>query len=316
MMHSNKVQNLRDRAKMLALSRRFFAEKGVIEVDCPFLSSGASVDPYIDLMSVSCSQGPQRYLHSSPEYAMKRLLSMGMGNIYQLSHVFRDDECGRFHNPEFTMAEWYRIGIQFEEMIAETLEYIELFLGTKDVEHIAYREALQRYAGVDYLNATDQQLLECLNDYGVKPYPALASEGRDAILHMILSVVVEPAFKEKELCVLLDYPASQAALSQVYDKGNEMVAKRFEVFYQGVELANGYHELADAHEQRRRLHDANQKRTEEGRKRLPADEFFLKALEKGIPDCCGVAVGFDRLMMLRQGSESIDEILPFGWQNS
>lgn len=285
-----------------------------MEVDCPFLSTGASVDPYIDLMSVACSQAALRYLHSSPEYAMKRLLSLGIGDIYQLSHVFRDDEYGRFHNPEFTMAEWYRIGMAYEEMIAETLEYIELFLGPKPIEKIAYRDAMQTYAGVDYLHSTEQQLIDCLKARGVEPYSTLITEGRDAILHVILSVAVEPAFKEKELCVLLDYPASQAALSQVYSKGEEMAAKRFEVFYRGVELANGYHELTDAHEQRKRLNEANQKRIAEGRKPLPPDEFFLSALEKGLPDCCGVAVGFDRLMMLRQGCSSINEVLPFGWQ--
>jgi len=309
----NKIEALQDRAQMLASSRSFFEKRGVIEVDCPFLSSGAPVDPYIDLITAACAQGPLRYLHSSPEYAMKRLLAMGMGDIYQLCHVFRDDEYGRLHNPEFTMTEWYRLGIEYKTMITETLEYVELFLGPKQAEWISYREAFLQYAHVDYLKATEEELIDCLRNHQVEPYPQLLREGRDAILNVILAIVVEPGLREKGLCVLLDYPASQAALAKICKKNDELVAERFEIFFQGIELANGYHELTDAIEQRRRLNEANIKRQNEGRSILPIDEFFLKALEQGIPDCCGVAVGFDRLLMLRQKAPSLSDILPFGW---
>lgn len=306
---------LKDRAEMLSLSRQFFAKRKVMEVDCPLITSQASVDPYIDLMSVHCQQ-EVRFLHSSPEYAMKRLLAGGIGDIYQLGHVFRDDEYGRLHNPEFTMAEWYRLGFTFEQMIEDTLEYIFLFLGRQPFTQLSYREAFLRFTGLDYLKAAPDTLIACLKSHGVAPYTGLEQEGKDAILNVLLSVVVEPALKQMGLCVLRDYPASQAALAQVVSKDDELVAERFEVFYEGVELANGYHELADAEEQRKRFQEANKKRLAEGRSPLPIDEAFLKALEKGIPDCCGVAVGFDRLMLLRHRAAALKDVLPLCWRNS
>lgn len=316
-MHLTKEQKLYylyDRAELLARSRQFFAQKKIIEVDCPHLCSSASVDPYIDLMSVSCSHAPLGYLHSSPEYAMKRLLVLGIGDIYQLSHVFRDEECGRLHNPEFTMTEWYRVGISIEEMIAETIEYIQLFLGEQPLEAISYRDAFKKYAQIDYLHAETDELLRCLTHHEIEPYPLLAAEGKDALLNVILATVIEPELKKLSLCVLKDYPASQAALAKTFQKEDEKVAERFEIFYQGIELANGYHELCDPIEQRKRFQASNEIRAKEGRTHLLPDERFLKALEEGLPDCCGVAVGFDRLMMLRHQASQIADIMPFGWQ--
>jgi lysyl-tRNA synthetase class 2 len=181
------------------------------------------------------------------------------------------------------------------------------------VDWISYREALITHAGIDYVTATEQQLMQCLTDRGIEPYPNLIYEGRDAILNVILSTIVEPALRRMELCILWEFPASQAALSQLYQKGDEMVAERFEIFYQGIELANGYHELVDADEQRQRLIEANKRRMWEGREALPIDERFLADLKQGIPDCCGVAVGFDRLMMLRHEASDISQVIPFGW---
>jgi len=242
---------------------------------------------------------------------MKRLLAEGIGDVYQLSHVFRHGEVGTRHNPEFTLVEWYRVGILLQAMVEETIAYLCLFLGELPYTTITYREAFLLYAGIDYVQASDKDLMECLKRHDVDFH-----EGdRDTLLNQILGVVVEPHLGSDSLTVLTHYPASQAALAQTCWKGDEEVSERFEVYYQGVELANGYHELRDVQEQRDRLEQANQMRLEMGKDALPIDEKFLEALPK-LPDCCGVAVGFDRLMMLRHDVTAIKDVLPFGWSSS
>lgn len=299
------------RAAMLAKARTFFAEREILEVDCPLLSASASVDAHIDLIP-AFPKGGKRYLHSSPEYGMKRLLAAGSGDIYQLSHVFRDGEYGPKHNPEFMMAEWYRIGMPFEQLIEETVDFCRLFLGDLDHETITYRQAFKRYAGFDYLTITDRQLHAELQRHGIVPYPNALEEGRDALLNLILGAVIEPNLGRNSLCSLTHYPASQAALAQIQQREDEKVGERFEIYYNGVELANGYHELADPIEQRQRLEEANRERIKLGKESLPIDELFLQALSK-LSDCCGVAVGFDRLALLELEASSLDEVLLFSW---
>lgn len=304
-----RLGRLRDRARMFAISRSFFSERGVLEVDCPILSSGAAIDTHIDLITALYARKEVCYLHSSPEYGMKRLLSEGSGDIYQLSHVFRDEELSSKHNPEFTMVEWYRLGMSFVSMIAETLDFIRLFLGDLPHEIITYKEAFHRYAGINYLVMTDDQLIGYLRSRGIEVDSATASEGRDALLNVILGTTIESHLGQEGLCALAYYPSTQAALAQTQWHGEEHVAERFEIYYHGMELANGYHELADAKEQRDRLISANKERMQLGKEPLPLDEDFLQALEGGVPDCSGVAVGFDRLMMLRHGTDEINDIL-------
>ncbi len=298
---------------MLSNARLFLMEQGGIEVDCPILTAGASVDLHINLMPATFDQREIRYLHSSPEYGMKRLLAEGIGDIFQISHVFRDGECGFKHNPEFTMAEWYRVGIPFEQMIAETVDFIRLFLGDVPTSTISYRDALRKYAGFDYVQEDVSKLVKFMQAKGVEVYPDAVEEGKDALLNLILGALVEPQLGMGELKVLAYYPSTQAALAQTYEQEGALVAERFEVYYRGVELANGYHELTDPIEQRKRFVEANQGRLSLGKETLPLDESFLQALEKGIPDCCGVAVGFDRLMMLRHGAEKLAVVVPFDW---
>ena len=309
----NKLGTLRDRARMLATARSFFKERVVFEVDCPAITLGASIDAHIDLIPATYAHQEIRYLHSSPEYGMKRLLAEGMGDIYQLSHVYRDGEFGQKHNPEFMMAEWYRLGISFQQMIEETFAFAKLFLGNLPSSTISYREAFQRYAGFDYLKMNEVQLLNFLKESEIEPYPEIIEEGKDALLNLILGTLIEPQLGKNELCALAYYPSSQAALAKVCKRGEEIVAERFELYYQGVELANGYHELTDFKEQRERFLVANQERIKLKKNPLPIDEHFLKALEKGLPDCCGVAVGFDRLMMLRHKTLNIADVIPFNW---
>jgi len=293
---------------MLAQARAFFSEHSILEVDCPFLSQAASVDVYIDLMKTTA----KRFLHSSPEYAMKRLLSEGIGDIYQLGHVFREEEEGSLHNPEFTLVEWYRQQMAFPTFIEETLDFLHLFLGVLPSSFMRYRQTLLHYTGIDYLTASVDGLHATLNRHGIIANPAW---DREALLQLLVSTAVEPKLGRGELTVLYAYPASQAALAQTKWEEGEEIAERFEVYFQGIELANGYHELSNAQEQRLRFETANAKRLSLGKEALPIDERFLEALEKGLPDCCGVAVGFDRLMMLRHQRATLRDILPFSWKD-
>lgn len=312
----NKIEILKDRAALLHKSRAFFASKGVVEVDCPLLTSQASVDLHIDLISALFSERETRYLHSSPEYGMKRLLVEGMGDCYQLAHVFRDGEVGHKHNPEFMMAEWYRLGMPFSDFIEETLDYIRLFLGDLPSERISYKEAFLKYLQIDPFLASEQELIQVIKTLGIAPYLSLFEEGRDALLNVLLGSLIEPKLGNSCLTVLTHYPASQAALAKAVELEGNRVALRFEVYYQGVELANGYDELASPQEQRMRLTLANEERIIHGKRPLPIDESFLEALERGLPQACGVACGFDRLMMLRHKKQHISEVIPFGWEEA
>lgn len=300
---------------MLTRARSFFHERSVIEVDCPALSQAAPIDLHIDVMKVSLKGNQIGYLHTSPEYGMKRLLATGIGDIYQISHVFRDGEIGPMHNPEFTMAEWYRIGFTFEEMIHETLDFIRLFLGDLPHHSQRYRHLLLEHLGIDYLTASPSDLLACAKGLDL-PSDASAWD-KDTLLQLLVSFLIEPKLGNDHLFVLSYFPATQAALSKsIILPDGEPVACRFEVYYQGIELANGYYELTDAAEQRRRFEASNNARLKAGKETLKVDEQFLAALDQGLPDCCGVAVGFDRLMMLKHRLQDLRPVLPFVWEES
>lgn len=309
----SKIRFLRDRADMFRKVREYFFQKNVLEVDCPILSGAASIDSHIDLIPAFYSAAEKRYLHSSPEYGMKRLLAENSGDIFQLSHVFRDGELGFKHNPEFTMVEWYRVGIPYLEMVKETIEFIRLFLGNLPFEILSYREMFLKYAGIDYVFISEEELKKKILLFGKEVYPSLFSEGKDAMLNWLLGIIIEPQLGKEQLFVLNYYPHTQAALAKTKVFADEVVAERFEIYYKGLELANGYHELTNANEQRKRFEESNHHRISLGKEAYPIDENFLKALEKGIPDCCGVAVGFDRLMMLRHQTTNINNVIPFGW---
>jgi len=259
---------LNDRAKMLAQARQFFADRSIMEVDCAALSPYASIDRHIDLIEAHVC-GERMFFHSSPEYAMKRLLASGSGDIYQLGHVFRDGERGSRHRPEFTLAEWYRLGFTFQQMIDETVEFVHLFTGDQKVVQMTYSQLFAPHGGVP--SKPEKQ-------------------------HLLLATVIEPALDPKITHVVTHFPADQAALARVDGE----YALRFEVFAGGYELANGYDELRDADEHRRRFTAAD-------KPHLPVDEEFLSSLQELSP-CCGVAVGFDRLMMIRLNTDHIDDV--------
>lgn len=311
-----KIKRLRDRAEMFKQARLFFESQNVLEVDCPILTTGASIDAHIDLIPATYQFQETRYMHSSPEYGMKRLLAEGIGDIFQLSHVFRDGEYGFKHNPEFTMAEWYRLGFSLEQMIEDTIAFIQLFLGKLPSRTVSYRETLLQYAGIDYVDSTETNLLNYLVEHQIPYYPSVQEDGKDALLNIILGSKVEPMLGQEELYVLAYYPATQAALAKKRWHEKEHVAERFEIYYRGIELANGYHELTDAVEQRQRFVEANQMRLALGKNQLPLDEHFLKALNKGLPDCSGVAVGFDRLMMLRHNEDLLANVIAWDWEKA
>ncbi|HSW85996.1 MAG TPA: EF-P lysine aminoacylase EpmA [Rhabdochlamydiaceae bacterium] len=313
--HTSRLSMLRDRAEMLAKARFFFSERNVLEVDCPSLGKAAPIDVHIDVMEVDLGDHKQGYLHTSPEYWMKRLLAQGMGDIYQLSHVFRQGEIGRLHNPEFTMVEWYRLGIPFDLFIKETLDFICLFLGHLPYQTMTYREAIHNYADVDYLTAEPSELISIIEGKGFHLSEEVKKGTKDSLLQLLMSLIIEPHFGKDSLSVITDFPASQAALAKII-QGEEPIAKRFEVYSNGIELANGYHELADPNEQRRRLEESNKERIRLGKTSLKMDEHFLHALDQGLPDCCGVAVGFDRLMLLRHQKDSLEDVLPFPWSEA
>ena len=214
------------------------------------------------------------------------------------------------------MAEWYRLGMPFTDLISETMDFIRLFIGQLPSRTISYRQAFQDYAELDYLTASSEEILHCLRKHHIEAYPDVINEGRDALLNLVLGTLIEPQLGQGELIALAYYPASQAALAQTIVIDGEAVCERFEIYYQGIELCNGYHELADPIEQRKRLEDSNHMRIQLGKNTLPIDEFFLKALKKGLPDCCGVAVGFDRLMMLRHKAKHIKDVISFDWSTA
>jgi lysyl-tRNA synthetase class 2 len=298
---------LKDRAAMLQRARSFFAEKNILEVDCCAIIRQPSLDAHIDVMSVSVKEGMTAFLHTSPEISMKQLLSSGIGDIYYLGHVFRKGEVGRRHNPEFTMAEWYRVDFSLSQMIQETCEFLFLFLGSFPIEVLTYREVFFRYLEIDYTNISLEDLRKLIQEKNTQDWD------RTTCLHFLLSSFVEPHLGKRKLTVLTDYPPKEAALAFVIEKDGEKVAERFEIYHEGVELTNGYHELNDPNELRRRFNEENKDRTKMGKPAYDLNEGFLTSLENNFPDCCGVSVGFDRALMLRHKKNRLSEVLPFSF---
>lgn len=302
---------LRARALMLGRIRAHFAEERVVEVETPLLSRAAVSDVHLASVPARVEGVGEVFLHTSPEYAMKRLLASGLGDCYQVCRVFRDGERGRFHNPEFTMVEWYRVGLgaddlmdDVERLLARALAGIRP-LGPAD--RCTYRDAVRKHAGVDPMVADGEELLTALHEQHVA-VPAHAD--RDELLDLLVSAVVGPRLGRQGPTFIVDYPPSQAALARVRT-GDFPVAERFELYVDGVELANGFHELADAREQRSRFECDLAERRRRGLATPPLDERFLASLAHGLPDCSGVALGFDRLVMVALGLDSMEAAMAF-----
>jgi lysyl-tRNA synthetase class 2 len=305
------------RAAMLAEARAFFAQRGVLEVETPILSAAAVSDPQLESLATRIAGMPgEFYLQTSPEYSMKRLLAAGSGDIYQICKVFRDAERGRWHNPEFTMIEWYRLGADDTALMDEVEALVSRLLQPQrrlwSAERLSYSSALERHAGVDAHQASDAQLTAAAQRHGIVCEARL---DRDAKLDLLMGLVVGPQLGRDRPCFICDYPASQAALARL-KPGLPPVAARFELYLDGVELANGFHELQDAAEQRRRFNRDLILRAERGQQRRPIDERLIAALEHGLPECAGVALGFDRLAALALRADSLGQAMAFTIDNA
>ena len=306
-------ETLRRRAVFFRQLRSFFEARGVLEVETPILSRGATVDPQID----SFTTHGERWLQTSPEFPMKRLLAAGSGPIFQIARVFRIDEQGRHHNPEFTMLEWYRPGWDHHALMNECEALLQaLSVTTEACRRSTYREAFARLAGLDPhvasivdLQAACRRAIGPLPDM---PDPAIAAESvrRDFLLDLLMSHVVGPQLGRNTPEFLHDFPASQAALARIR-QDDPPVAERFELFWRGIELANGFHELTDADEQQRRFESDRARRAHAQRVAPPYDARLIAAMRHGLPDCAGVAVGLDRLLMLTLGLPHIGDTLAF-----
>ncbi|MCA9101485.1 MAG: EF-P lysine aminoacylase GenX [Planctomycetales bacterium] len=311
---------LRRRAELLGQLRTFFADRGFLEVETPVLSADTVVDVHLDPFEVHDGDAVF-YLQTSPEFGMKRLLaSVADDNdrdadaptaIYQVSRVFRRDERGPLHNPEFTMVEWYRVGDNLAAGMSLLGELAATLLPFGPAERVSYADAFAEHAGVDAHRASVAALRNTAERRGINVSAGLGDD-RDAWLDLLLVELVAPHLGAECPTILFDYPASQAALAVTRDS-DPSVAERFELYVRGIELANGYHELTDADELRRRNHENNAKRAALGKPPLPEMSRLLDAMEAGLPPCCGCALGFDRLLMLAIGARSIDEViaLPF-----
>lgn len=306
---------LHARARLLAELRAFFAARGVLEVETPVLGAGANPDPAIDplhLQADLAGTGARRwFLQTSPELPMKRLLAAGSGPIYQVCKVFRADERGRRHHPEFSLLEWYRPGFSLEDLMDEVAALVRRLLDCPALptERLRYRDLFLDTLGIDPWAVTSAQLRTVAATRGIAGAGELVLD-TDGWLDLLLSHCLEPHLGRGRLTFVQDYPPSQAALARV-QPGPRPVARRFELYLAGMELANGFDELLDAAEQRRRFHGNQVRRAANGQCPVSPDGRFLAALEAGLPPCAGVALGLDRLLMCTLGAERIDAVLAF-----
>jgi len=310
---SASLPTLRLRAQALRRVREFFDARGVLEVDTPALVRHAVTDRHIQSAGVQLpGHHAPLYLATSPEYAMKRLLAAGSGDIYQLAHVFRGAEASRLHNAEFMLVEWYRCGCSMAALMSEVAELAGALLaptGSPGIEYLRYTDAFARFLGLDPLAAPEAQLRDAALAQGLDARLAVACS-RDELLDWFMAVLIGPRLGHGTLCFVHHYPAEQAALARL-DPHDARLALRFELYHRGIELANGFEELADSGELRARFERDRQQRTAAGLPAPPIDEALLAALDAGLPAVSGVALGFDRLLMLQMGAAHIHAVLPF-----
>jgi lysyl-tRNA synthetase class 2 len=311
------IDALRRRARLLARVRGFFAERGVLEVETPILSAAGISDPQIESLTTRIAGfAASHYLSTSPEYAMKRLLAAGSGDIYQVAKVFRDGERGRWHNPEFTMLEWYRLQFDDHALMNEVEELVGSLLAPErrlePAERLSYADALRRYADVDAHRDDAEALAAAATAKGIVCDAAL---DRDARLDLLMGMVVGPQLGRERPCFICDYPASQASLARL-KPGEPRVAARFEFYLDGIELANGFHELCNPLEQTARFAADLELRRARGQVAPRTDQHLLSALAAGLPDCAGVALGFDRLAAISLGTGSLREAMAFSIDNA
>ena len=328
---------LKQRATLLQHIRQWFAGQNVLEVETPQLSRGATTDPHIDSFAASAAsidwtasdvtgsevKSTSRCLRTSAEFHMKRLLASGSGDIYELGKVFRVDESGRYHNPEFTMLEWYRVGHDHHQLIDDVENLLKSLHSNSNrtaypgLTRVSYRELWQAHCDIDIAAASFAELKVCLQQAGCD-IPVSIDDDFDTLLELGMSMVICHRLATDQYTCIVDYPASQASLARIDDSdANFPVACRFEFYFGSVELANGYHELTDAAEQRQRFESDNSERVANGKPVMPVDEAFLQSLQAGLPDCAGVAIGIDRLLMILLADiKSLQQVISFHWSHA
>lgn len=308
------IANLLKRAAIMSEIRRFFADRGVLEVETPAMSQATVTDIHLvpfqtRFVGPGAAEGKDLYLMTSPEYHMKRLLAAGSGPIYQLCRSFRNEEAGRHHNPEFTMLEWYRPHYDMYRLMNEVDDLLQQVLECAPAETLSYQQAFLRHLEIDPLSADKAQLREVAVRLGEGEL-AERIDDRDTLLQLLFMVGVEPHIGKEKPAFVYHFPASQASLAEISTEDHR-VAERFEVYYKGIELANGFRELTDSREQRQRFEQDNRKRAARGLPQHPIDTYLLEALAHGMPDCSGVALGVDRIVMLALKAETLSEVIAF-----
>jgi lysyl-tRNA synthetase class 2 len=305
------------RAEIIQKARDFFKARNVLEVETPIMSHASPTDCHIDVFTAEYQPAGGRcgetvFLRPSPEFHMKRLLADGYGDIFQIGKVFRNGELGKIHHPEFTMLEWYRTGMGMFDLINETAALVTTVLGNKKIVKKRYAEIFREATGIDPLAATLQEIAACCASRGKTPPPFAALT--DA-LRFAVAEFVEPELPKDTLVFVHHYPADQAVLAML-EPEDPRVARRFEAYFGGMELVNGFEELVDWKENERRQQGENNKRAVAGKETLSVDGLFIDALKQGLPPCSGAALGLDRLIMLALKKQSIDEVMPFTWEKS
>ncbi|MEW6997936.1 elongation factor P--(R)-beta-lysine ligase [Colwelliaceae bacterium BS250] len=311
------IETLKKRAAILAAIRAFFARHDVLEVETNALSQATVTDLHLESFTTeftalanSKDTAPILYLQTSPEYAMKRLLASGSGCIYQMSKAFRNEEPGRYHNPEFTMLEWYRIGFDHFALMAEISTLVSNILQCKPAEKISYQQAFIQFIGVDPLTSSLAELKAQVAVHQLNADWVLRENNKDTVLQYLFAELVETQIGLEQPCFVFNFPASQASLAKI-SPTDERVAERFELYFKGIELANGFHELTDASEQLKRFQADNQLRVNNNLPEKIIDQHLLSALQSGLPKCSGVALGIDRLIMLALDVDTIDDVIAF-----
>jgi elongation factor P--(R)-beta-lysine ligase len=304
-------ENLRRRAEMLRRLREFFRRHDMLEVETPVLSADTVVDRHLDPFCVEAPTLSRPFwLQTSPEFGMKRLLAAGGPSMYQITRAFRQEELGPLHNPEFTMVEWYRLSDDMPAGIQFLSDLCEEMLACGPAERLSYAEAFRRFVGLDPHAADCRELIAAARDSAIVAPETMAADDRDGWLDLLLAERVQPHLGVGRPAIVYDFPASQAALAQVRGESPPL-AERFELYADGLELANGYHELSEPRELRRRAAEANRQRMADGKRPLPEDNRMLAAMEAGLPPVTGVALGFDRLVMIACGAKTLGEVVAF-----
>ena len=311
-------QNAQKRAQILQQIRHFFVERDVIEVETPALSLGTVTDVYLDALNCrynfladsNDSEATNLYLQTSPEFHMKRLLAAGYGCIFQIAKAFRHEEAGRFHNPEFTLLEWYRLGFDHFDLMNEVAELLKVVLACEAPVRITYQQLFVEQLGLDPLTASRKQLIAVITEHNKLSDWLLTEHKSDILLQFIFSEIIEPNIGKSAPCFVYNFPQSQASLAQICPD-DKRVAQRFECYYQGIELVNGFNELTDVNSQLQRFQQDNLQRNELDLLAKPIDSNFIAALSYGLPQCSGVALGVDRLIMLALQAEHIEQVISF-----